>query len=647
MKISKALTFSFLMSIFFGLNAQEVKTKVAELTAYKTESSIMRKGSASLMVGEQKITFVGLPAEFDLSTIQINTIPPVQILDIKNAQRIMEHDSLKSKSIVLEGKIQLKVEKITDQEAELDILTIEEKVLLQNTQFGGSESGLPNDRYQQNLAFMSQKLKSLRASKMQVKKELKSLRQDLNKLRFQQMRISLKRQKVDRIIEVQMDVPKNGNYKFEIKYLTQNTQWRPTYEIKVDRLTEPIQLKMKALLFQNTGEDWMDVRTELSTADPKRGNQLPTLNPLQLQFGIAYQSQNQTYYPPSSPNEYLDVLNGQLRDARTGEAIAFASIALFKNRQLIAGGTSELDGSFSIPNKQNADLMQISYLGYTALNLSLNRTQLYYALNMQAINSRLSEVDIEFESDAALMESSSIKVMEDAYIQNTPGRSYGYNKSKKEMSGKSLSLIQREETKLTYSIKRNQNIPSDGKEVSMPIRDFEVNAHFTHLAHPELDDKAYLFASIPNWEDLNLLDGDAGLYINDQYMGKTLINTRIVSDSLKIAMGRDERVSVKREPIKVDQKKSFLGSSIRELRQYKITIKNNKLDAVNIEVLDRIPLSTDAEIEVKVENLQEGKLNTATGIITWNKAVAPGATVEILFSYSVKYPKEKTINLPR
>ncbi len=647
MKKSKVLSLFLSMHILLGVSAQEVKTKVTELTAYKTESGITRTGSSSLLVGEQHIVFIGLPSEFDLSTIQISSNPPIQILDIKNAQRIMEHDSLKSKSIALESKIQAKVERITDREAEQDILKIEEKVLLQNTQFGGSESGLPSDRYQQNLAFMSQKLNALRASKALISKDLEYLRRDLNQLRFQQMRISLKRQKVDRIIEVKADVPKNGNYTFEIKYLTANTQWRPTYEIKVDRLTAPIQLKMKALLFQNTGEDWKDVKTELSTADPKRGNQLSPLNPFQLHFGIPAQNQTQTYYPPASPNEYLDILNGQLRNARTGEAIAFASIALFKNRQLIAGGTSELDGSFSISNKQNADLMQISYLGYQALNIGLNRTQLYYALDMQPINSRLSEVDIDFETNRDMqMESSGI--MSDSYIQNMPSRSVGkdsYSSSSKEISR--LSIIKREETKLTYEIKRNQSVPSDGKEVSMPIRDFEVKAHFTHLAYPELDDKAYLFASIPNWEDLDLLDGDAGLYINDQYMGKTIINTQIASDSLKIAMGRDERVSVKREPIAVAQKKSLLGSTIKEVRQYKITIRNTKMDAINIEVLDRIPLSTDAQIEVKVEDILDGKLNTATGIISWNKTVAPGATLEIVFSYSVKYPKGKTINLPR
>ena len=286
MKKSKVLSLFLSMHILLGVSAQEVKTKVTELTAYKTESGITRTGSSSLLVGEQHIVFIGLPSEFDLSTIQISSNPPIQILDIKNAQRIMEHDSLKSKSIALESKIQAKVERITDREAEQDILKIEEKVLLQNTQFGGSESGLPSDRYQQNLAFMSQKLNALRASKALISKDLENLRRDLNQLRFQQMRISLKRKKVDRIIEVKADVPKNGNYTFEIKYLTANTQWRPTYEIKVDRLTAPIQLKMKALLFQNTGEDWKDVKTELSTADPKRGNQLSPLNPFQLHFGI-------------------------------------------------------------------------------------------------------------------------------------------------------------------------------------------------------------------------------------------------------------------------------------------------------------------------------------------------------------------------
>jgi uncharacterized protein (TIGR02231 family) len=179
------------------------------------------------------------------------------------------------------------------------------------------------------------------------------------------------------------------------------------------------------------------------------------------------------------------------------------------------------------------------------------------------------------------------------------------------------------------------------------MRELSIPVHYTHMAYPEFEEKAFLFAYIPDWEKINLLSGEAALYIQDQYLGKTLIDTKVMSDSLTIALGRDDALQTSREAIKSEQNKSLFGSSIKEKMAYKITLKNNKSEEVSVQVFDRIPISRNPEIEVEVDDLNNGKLQEATGEIEWNVKIPAGQSIEIVFRYSVKYPKGKVINLPR
>ncbi|WP_415223145.1 DUF4139 domain-containing protein [Psychroserpens sp.] len=45
--------------------------------------------------------------------------------------------------------------------------------------------------------------------------------------------------------------------------------WFPIYDIKADKINEPLQLSYKAQVYQNTGTDWNDIKLTLSTRRSK------------------------------------------------------------------------------------------------------------------------------------------------------------------------------------------------------------------------------------------------------------------------------------------------------------------------------------------------------------------------------------------
>jgi hypothetical protein len=60
---------------------------------------------------------------------------------------------------------------------------------------------------------------------------------------------------------------------------------------------------------------------------------------------------------------------------------------------------------------------------------------------------------------------------------------------------------------------------------------------------------------------------------------------------------------------------------------------------------DQYPLSTNKDIEVELLEISNAEINKDLGVLSWKFSLAPGETKKVRFSYSIKYPKDKTINL--
>ena len=78
---------------------------------------------------------------------------------------------------------------------------------------------------------------------------------------------------------------------------------------------------------------------------------------------------------------------------------------------------------------------------------------------------------------------------------------------------------------------------------------------------------------------------------------------------------------------------------------YELTVKNNKKDSIRMILKDQFPLSTNKEVEVELVDDGGAEINNDLGILNWKLQLAPGESKKIRFSYTVKYPKDKLLNL--
>jgi uncharacterized protein (TIGR02231 family) len=194
-----------------------------------------------------------------------------------------------------------------------------------------------------------------------------------------------------------------------------------------------------------------------------------------------------------------------------------------------------------------------------------------------------------------------------------------------------------------FDIELPYDIESDGQLHSVTIRDEEISCNLKNYSVPRLDREAYLLAEVADWQNLDLLPGEANIIMDDTYVGKSLIDPNTTADTLNLSLGKDKRVVVKKTLVKELSSLKTSGKDSRQTFTYEITVKNNKLTDINLLLKDQYPLSTIKEVEVKLEESSEALVNPETGVITWKLALKPGESRKYRFAYSVKYPRDKKI----
>jgi len=205
------------------------------------------------------------------------------------------------------------------------------------------------------------------------------------------------------------------------------------------------------------------------------------------------------------------------------------------------------------------------------------------------------------------------------------------------------TTINENQLNISFDIDIPYDILSNGKKHSVALKEIKLPASYKYYAAPKLDKEAFLLAEITDYGKYNLLKGEANIIFEGMYVGKTWVNPGQTSDTLNLSMGRDKKVSIKREKVVDKSGTKFLSSKKEQAFTYDIIIRNNKKEAVSMKIEDQIPLSTDKEIEIELKDKDGGKINSETGLITWEVNLKPNETKKIRLSYLVKYPKDKTI----
>ena len=196
-----------------------------------------------------------------------------------------------------------------------------------------------------------------------------------------------------------------------------------------------------------------------------------------------------------------------------------------------------------------------------------------------------------------------------------------------------------------YRINELYNISSNGKRQRVEITKHQLEAQYAYYTAPKICPSAYLIAKVSNWEKYNLLSGQSKIYFEDTYVGQGYINAKNTEDTLEISLGQDKNIVIERLT-KLDKAgKQFIGLKQTKKQAFEIVVRNNKNSAVQIEIVDQIPVSKNNGIKVKLTESSSAKVNPETGELKWLLEIGAFGKEIKSFEFELSYPKNKKISL--
>jgi uncharacterized protein (TIGR02231 family) len=212
-----------------------------------------------------------------------------------------------------------------------------------------------------------------------------------------------------------------------------------------------------------------------------------------------------------------------------------------------------------------------------------------------------------------------------------------------ESSISNYTTVAENQLNISFDIDIPYDILSNGKVHSVSLKEIKLPASYKFYAVPKAEKDAFLLAQIADYSKYNLLRGEANIIFEGMYVGKTFIEPNQTSDTLSLSMGRDKKVTIKREKVVDQSGTKFLSSKKEQTFTFDITLRNNKKEAIEMLLKDQYPLSSNKDIEIELLQSDNAKINSETGILTWQLQMKPNETKKIRISYKVRYPKDEVI----
>ena len=545
----KKSVLSFLLICAIKLNAQENKfnasSEVKKVTVFLTGAELNHEVKIKLKKGKNIVTFTGLSPRLDERSINLTPgSSEINVLYINSHTNYLDVKKDNEKIQNLKDSVEVYKDKLALLKFEQDELETEKSLLFKNQSIGGqagvsiAEVEKSADFYRKRsteinqLIFKNNKIKSkYEKQRAQYKKQLVELDAEVNPPTSD--------------ITATFVANKDVETTMMFKYLIPTAGWTPKYDIRTEGTGKEVTLVYRAILFNNSGLDWKDIKIILSTANPDIGINIPQLSKWYLG--------NEQVAEENNLAQYIQVTPG--------------------------------------------------------------------VVNMIADNVSLQEVEIVSDEEPLI------------------NKRTDKNKLAAKQNQIQFKKIEVDMLSTEYTIEQSYTIYSDSKPYTVDVLEKTVSAYYEYKAVPALDKDVFLQTKLALKDLPDLVSGDASVYFGGSYIGKTFIKTIDLDDSLTISLGRDKKIQMIRKESKQDYQRSFVGNYEKEVLKYETTIKNTRDIPVSIIVEDQVPVASNSDQEINVNEISGAIFDKASGKLTWKIILNPNETKVIKMGYTSKYPK--------
>jgi len=525
------------------------KLDIEQATVFLHGAELTSTAKVNLPQGESEVLFTNVAGNIIAQSITVGADNGVTIQSAAAQNNYLVSSVLSPRAQKIKDSMELlaiQKEKLADKAA---VAEEQLAVLKENHKVTGENTGLSVAELQKMLDLVNSKMEALLTQQHELDRQQKKIDERYALLSLQLDEERKKDFQPGGQLLVKFYAKQATASNINISYVVPNAGWVPSYDLRADKINQPVNLFYKAQVYQNCGVKWDNIKLVLSTGNPNESAQAPALSPWYLAF----------YVPQAQYNRALE------------NTIQLNRAPLNANYSYMHGNDLKVAGARAGASDYVVDGVKES---------SMNQ---YVSVDNSGIN---TSFDIE----------------------------------------------------LPYTI------PSDGQQHIVAIKTYQLPATYSYYAVPKLDKDAFLQAKITNWEDLNLVPGTTNVFFEGTYVGQGMIDMRNVRDTMTLSLGRDKKIIIRREKDKDYRAVKSIGTNRRQSYAYTISVRNTKHEPVSITLLEQFPVSNDKDIVIEEKEAPEAIVDETTGAVKWMPDVKANETRKLKFSYTVKYPKDKTVS---
>jgi hypothetical protein len=618
-KATITIVFYLVFGIFNAAVAQQFKektlqTSIKEVTVFLSGAQVMESGQTAIPSGNTALIITGLSSFVNDNSVQIKGEGNFTVLSVNTRKNYLTKTKQDYKIDSLEKALEKVVSKIDSDNARKEVLAEKMSLLNQNKNLGNN-SNVSLVLLKQAIDFYELETTKIKKEEIELKKRSEADRIERNQLEKQLETLRKKDKLPANEVVVRVSATQQTTGKFILTYMVGNAGWYPKYDIRLDDIEKPLNMIYKAEVYQNTGIDWKDVKLRFSNGDPSQSSVSPELNPWKLNYArnTVFQRNTRQFVPSGM---VVGVVYDEQNNPLPGASITIPRTSV--------GTQTDFDGRYTLTLPRGAEQLQFSYIG----------------METQTVSITGSEINIRMKESSSTLE----EVVVTGYSSKREKRSSGYLTNSIDAETITTSVVENQTT-VEIEVDKPYSIASGGEKLMVDLKNYDIPAEYNYIAVPKLDKDAFLMARITDWGKYSLLEGEANLYFEKSFVGRTVLDANTLSDTLEISLGRDKNILVQREKQEEFTKRRTLGTNKIETRGFKITVRNKKSSTINLTIYDQLPVSVISEITVTPNNLDNAKFDTQTGELKWQFTLPSQQQKELLFGFEVKYPKKEKVIL--
>lgn len=586
-----------------GPGGNIVSSTLKSAIVYRSGAELYHSAKVTLTQGNNEFIIDGISNQIELNSVRVASDANLTIMAIEFGTNYLVDENRSPELKKLDDSLAAVNKDFSLVQSNIKINKELQSVLAANKTIAGAQNGVNVQELMKMMDYYRNKSLELQKELLQLQEKEEKLNKLIGKLTEQISEAEQKNVKTTGQLSLRAFSPTAGTVNLTISYITPLASWNPAYDLRVDNINKPVNIGFKARLTQTSGIDWKNVKLTLATSMPNLNATAPQLQSWMLAFpAIARARQEAMAY------------------ALQGKVAGLAVTAAPMQEVVVTGSTTRIRGNSSISSE---DAVEPIYV----VDGRVVGSDDYKKINQKAIKS------VSILKDKAATSLYGSRATAGAVVVTLKQGLEDY------------VSVNDNELNVTYEIDLPYDVPTNGKEQVVVLKDRVAEASYKYFSAPVRDKDAYLLGCIADWGNLQLLAGEANIIFEGTYVGKTFIDPGTTKDTLNLTLGKDKRVVVTREKLKDFSSVKFLGNNKKQILTYEITVKNNKKEEVQLQLKDLYPIPTDKEIEVELLEASNADVDKEAAFLTWNLQLKPGESKKIRLSYSVKYPKDKQLPL--